>query len=155
MATCKNCIHYELCEEAYISECAELLNTDVDAIDRTKINMSECDSCEHFKDRSKFVELPCKVGAKIYRMIFRYDRNSRPAKKIPSHYLEEPVVGMHICDSRLRVNALSNKKYRDYIIVKCNNTNQLHHIPIAKIGKTVFLTKEEAEKALEERNGSK
>lgn len=106
--------------------------------------------CEYFKDRSKIVELPCKIGDRIYRIIFCYDRNSRPAKKIPNHYLEEPVVGIHICDSRLRVNALSTKKYRDYIIVKCNNTNQLHHIPIVEIGKTVFLIKEEAEKALED-----
>ncbi len=139
MATCKDCLSYDVCEMRKIVE-----------DNYPERHYTENNNCEHFKDRSKFIEMPCKVGAKIYRMIFCYDRNSRPAKKIPSHYLEEPVVGMHICDSRLRVNALSNKKYRDYIIVKCNNTNQLCHIPIAKIGKTVFLTKEEAEKALEE-----
>lgn len=92
------------------------------------------------------VELPCKVGDTVYQMVYCYDRKTYPATKYPNHYVEKKVVGIHICDSRLRVNALSNMKYRDYLIVGVNNA--LQHIPFAKIGKTVFLTREEAERVL-------
>ena len=41
---CENCIHYEIC----------------DCLGNTFEN------CEYFKDKSLFVELPCKVGDKMY-----------------------------------------------------------------------------------------
>lgn len=100
----------------------------------------------------KLIHLPCKVGDKVYQIVYCYDRKTYPATKYPDHYVEREVVGIHICDSRLRVNALSNKKYRDYLIV--GRCNALEHIPFAKIGKSVFPTKEEAEKALKERNNN-
>ena len=93
---------------------------------------------------------PCKVGDTIYQIVYNYDRKTCPATIYPSHYVKKEVVGIHICDSRLRVNALSNKKYRDYLIVRI--CNAVEHIPFVKIGKSVFLTKEEAEQALAERS---
>lgn len=130
MSTCKECLCFKMC----------LLSSE-------KVGI-----CEDFKDKSKFIELPCKVGDTIYQIVYCYDRTTYPATKYPDHYVEKEVVGIHICDSRLRVNALSNKKYRDYLIVGI--CNAVEHIPFAKIGKTVFLTKEEAEKALKERNNN-
>ena len=47
MATCKNCIHYAVC------------GFDDDEIEYTAL-------CSFFKDRSRFVELPCKVGDTVY-----------------------------------------------------------------------------------------
>lgn len=44
--TCKDCIHYEICK-----------------MDGTII---ETKKCEYFKDKSKFIELPCKVGGTMY-----------------------------------------------------------------------------------------
>lgn len=129
MASCKDCVCFDVCSIADI--------------------MGENYCCPDCKDRNQFVELPCKVGDTVYQIVYCYDRSSYPATKYPDRYVEKEVVGVHICDSRLRVNALSNKKYRDYLIVGI--CNAVEHIPFAKIGKSVFLTKEEAEKALEER----
>lgn len=131
MASCKDCLSCKVCYHTQVENLPEC---------------TEVRDCEHFKDRNRFVELPCKVGDTVYQMVYCYDRKTYPATKYPDHYVEKKVVGIHICDSRLRVNALSNMKYRDYLIVGVGNA--LQHIPFAKIGKTVFLTKEEAERAL-------
>ena len=42
MATCKDCIHYDMCLQAQV-------------IEKTHI-------CKHFKDQSRFIEVPCKIG---------------------------------------------------------------------------------------------
>ena len=47
MSTCKDCLHYEVCQALE------------DNGDLPKIKPIRC-GC--FKDRSKFIELPCKVG---------------------------------------------------------------------------------------------
>lgn len=47
MATCGDCIHFDLCEIMYS-------------------RISEIENCDYFKDRSRFIELPCKVGDLIY-----------------------------------------------------------------------------------------
>lgn len=142
MSTCKECIHYDICINRIRYHADENEFTGKELTDMDK-------ACKRFKDKSKFIELPCKVGDKVYQIVYCYDRKTYPATKYPDHYVEKEVVGIHICDSRLRVNALSNKKYRDYLIV--GRCNALEHIPFAKIGKSVFLTKEEAEQALAER----
>ena len=48
---CKNCIHYEGC---HIAEWFEVGKEYAE------------NSCRFFKDRSKFIELPCKVGDTVY-----------------------------------------------------------------------------------------
>ena len=54
--TCKDCVHYEVCKY--------YIETALDGLDY-KLNMI-ADGCEDFKDRSRFVELPCKVGDTVY-----------------------------------------------------------------------------------------
>ena len=59
MATCKDCVHFEVCRGEYAEGIEQLLT---------------CDGCEDFKDRSRFVELPCKVGDTLFvptRILFR------------------------------------------------------------------------------------
>lgn len=46
MSTCKDCIHYKLCNDS-----------DLNGVD---INVTE--QCEYFKDKTKFIELPCRTG---------------------------------------------------------------------------------------------
>ena len=50
MATCRDCIYQKMCKA-------------IDAIGEFQEG-AEC--CNNFKDRSRFVELPCKVGDKVY-----------------------------------------------------------------------------------------
>lgn len=50
--TCKDCIHYNVCEDYDNRVTLEIYN------------MAE--KCKYFKDKSRIVELPCDVGDKIY-----------------------------------------------------------------------------------------
>ena len=97
MSTCKDCLHYRVCQ-FHIDE-------------ETKLTVNEC---EHFKDRSKYIELPCKVGEDLYRL--------------------KTINGKTI------------------ITTTQLNQNTLWRIVFGgEYGKSVFLTKEEAERALAER----
>lgn len=60
--TCKKCIHYDVCGESIFT-------------------------CGQFKDKSKFIELPCKVGDEIYVL----NRGNIPQKMI----LDEPDIRCH------------------------------------------------------------
>lgn len=46
MMTCKDCMHYEVCCDEY--------------------ELAHAEYCNNFKDKSKYIELPCKVGDKVY-----------------------------------------------------------------------------------------
>lgn len=48
MAKCNECIHYDVCE------------------DYDKGFWGEKKSCKNFKHKSRFVELPCDIGTKVY-----------------------------------------------------------------------------------------
>lgn len=45
MTTCKDCLHFVVCEE---------------------VPTKSADDCDFFKDCSNFVELPCKIGDTVY-----------------------------------------------------------------------------------------
>ena len=134
MATCKDCVHVEVCisylREAYKQ--AHLATSDLNSVLSLR-----CDDCEHFKDRSRFVELPCKVGDKVYLL----DN---------LHIKYADVIGIYIdafggvFDLRIYTNIqLANGFGYKYFISK--------DYTFEDIGKRIFLTKEAAEQALKER----
>ena len=51
MASCKDCMHEEVC------------NIFLDCL-----NEYDAEKCVYFKDRNRFVELPCKVGDTVYEL---------------------------------------------------------------------------------------
>lgn len=55
MASCKDCLHVEVCKE-YVAGLAAARGVDL-TMDEL-VAVLQCDDCEHFKDRSRFVELP-------------------------------------------------------------------------------------------------
>ena len=78
--------------------------------------------CENFKDESLIVELPCRAGDVVW------------------HYGKSFVIeSIEIFSSR--------------IVYRCGNPGTDDYMPFDNraIGKTVFLSREEAERALEER----
>lgn len=112
MSTCKDCLHYDLCKEftdyteEFIASCEKNFEKYGDAKEK----------CEYFKDKSKSVDLPCKVGEDLYRL--------------------KTINGKTI------------------ITTTQLNQNTLWRIVFGgEYGKSVFLTKEEAEKALKNNNG--
>lgn len=55
MATCADCVHVEVCK-GYVVGLAAVRDVDLN-MDEI-LGVLQCDDCEHFKDRSQFVELP-------------------------------------------------------------------------------------------------
>lgn len=85
------------------------------------------------------IELPCKVGNAVYETVFNRDKTF-------SHINTHKVVGIHLGD----FPDLRGHKRQEYLVTHCKMMNLLSRIPLNKLGKTVFLTKEEAERALKE-----
>lgn len=108
MATCKDCINYDTCKVA-----------ELNASNEVEI------WCDLFKDRSQFVEVPCKVGDRVYYIANvngKDEINSAVVQKVTIHFENE--VGY---DCGIGEIGFSNRS----------------------IGKRVFLTKEQAEQALD------
>jgi len=102
--TCEYCVHFGVCPSKQ---------------EATK-------PCCFFKNRYKFVELPCKVGDTAYvlcTMRSVCDSTPKPAIK------EGPITELRF---NFNMELLAT----------------VHNIATGVIGKTVFLTKEEAERAL-------
>lgn len=83
---------------------------------------------------------PVSLGDKIYEIISPKDRES--------YFITATVCAVHIADGSR--NSCQRKR-ESYIIAECQGTKYVHKYPISKFSKTVFLTQEEAEKALKER----
>lgn len=107
--TCKDCLHYEICEaysprDSYATlHCAE--------------------ECVCFTDRSEWVWLPCKVGDKLYKVVPDFEKPRGSLK------IQEYTISVIIADVLI--------------------TNPYNAFKVNRIGADVFLTREEAEKALE------
>lgn len=106
MSICKDCLHYEVCQALE------------DNGDLPKIKPIRC-GC--FKDRSKFIELPCKVGDLVYYIT--------PDKTIRSMLVAQIFID--------RAEKTIGDGGGIYFLFE-------------NFDKTVFLTKEEAEQALME-----
>ena len=136
MASCKDCVHADMCR-FYTEELAKAkgitLGKDIFEY------FSSGDVCEDFKDRSRFVELPCKMGDRVYLDNL--------------HIKYADVIGIYIdasggvFDLRIYTNIqLANGFGYKYFISK--------DYTFEDIGKRIFLTKEEAEQALKERESN-
>ena len=145
MAICKDCLHVEVCS-AYLLELykrAHLLAPDPEVIRNFK-----CDDCKNFKDRSRFVELPCKVGDSYFE-IEQYC-TERGYYTEPQH---TDTVDCEYCD----VDGVCDRQYRitEKRFVSLIQIFEYKEKAADKYNRK-FLTKEEAEQALKERkeNGS-
>ena len=118
--TCKDCLHYESC-------CYWL------GKENKHLNCDEGFICDNFYDCSEWVHFPCAVGKTVYR-VMRDKRINKP--------YEYKVIGFWYSADE-----------------QCNNAHLVRYvngvfdssmsIPFSEFGQTVFLTREEAKKALE------
>ena len=132
MASCKDCLGFEFC---------------LDRLGTTKYydnviaanNVEEL--CQKFKDRNRFVELPCKVGDKVFSYCEELYRI------LP--YLIEQIIISYDADS-------PNNECVTFNGISSNASELLADMDftVDEIGKTVFLTREEAEQALKERENN-
>lgn len=118
MKTCKDCVHYPICSDVGVAR-YDIFDDD-----------ERYTTCIMFKDKSKFIELPCSIGDTVY---YPY------AGKI----LEKKVTAYHrIYDARSGIQGINWWYELD--------NDEAETMDIDLIGKTVFLTREEAKKKLEE-----
>lgn len=121
--TCRDCIHYDVCEEK---------DTEYTGL---PFSIANDKPCEFFKDKSRFIELPCKVGDMIYVI-----KNNKISAK--------DIVYYNKIHSRV---SEQNEEYWHCVDKDRISINVITFYP-ENIGKTVFLTKEEAEAKLKELN---
>ena len=118
--TCKECLSYGAC----LVFCTETV-------------LRNHGICEHFKDRSRFVELPCKVGDTVYAV-------RRCSCHRPDDTPWKACVG--------KVALKSNKGIARACLYVSPTKFKAEHL--SQIGKTVFLTREEAEAELARRTAN-
>lgn len=111
-----------------------------------------CDECGAYKGGDNIdiladhliengvIVLPCNVGDTVYEVI------ELPNNK--QHRIQGVVCAIHIADG---LPNSCNHKRSSYMLVECPNTKYVKSYPLSKFGKTIFLTKEEAEQELKER----
>ena len=107
--TCKQCTHYEACHR--------------------KDREIPSDTCRTFQDKSCFIKLPFKIGAKVFHL-----------DKVQNIVRELEIICIEIAYNGIKFDAYGEE---------FTTTRFAEN----KIGKTIFRTREEAEKALEERRG--
>ena len=119
-SNCENCIKYDVCRYSK-------------AFDPR--NVWANGNCPKFKDESRFVELPCNVGDTVYYFSHRPFNLSL----LPNTIYKADVV--RIVTTRLGTS----------VVIQIHNDYGCTEVPqISDFGKTVFLTKEEAEEKLKE-----
>ena len=125
MKTCENCICLERCKELY------------DAFG-VFINIEESSICKHFKDKTKFIEKPFNIRDRIY-IITKYSHSS------PYEIINCIVTKMRFKDDGAITFSCEGHYTNGHCYISGN-------FKTSSIGKTVFLTQEDAEKKLEELN---
>lgn len=123
--TYKDCVHFESCKNLYETH-GEGLSGDSYV-------------CDFFKDRARFVELPCMVGDTVYMLTEQTQKLGR--KKITKAVIIECCVdNFRIGDAGYTSAAL------------CDNKNVWRYgVEPKMFGEIIFLSREAAEQALKER----
>ena len=108
MSKCENCVHCAVCGLVqYYSN-----------------------GCHHFKDKSLFVELPCKVGTTVHSVVEADDSKVFNGKVVSITYEQNTI----------------------WIYCRYDNGLTYHHT-VDDIGKTLFFTEEQAKEKLKEIEG--
>jgi len=126
--TCKDCIHYDLCNRAGT------------LFDHKAFG---AEACNFFKNKNLWLELPCAAGSTAYRITKLYNGDVIIAE------------GM-VFEFTITHESSERDKCRFYFWAKAdtNYTSRQYSkwCDFEDFGKTVFLTREAAEAALEARN---
>ena len=115
MSTCKDCLHYDVCEA---------VRGRPNRVEKNSLRVAE-KHCPYnsFTDKSEWVHLPCKVRDVVYCYEPCFGSDHTPKLKV----VENEIVELKTIATVFGLN-----------------------FDVKSIGKTIFLTREEAEKALSE-----
>ena len=140
--TCDNCIHYDVCE----------------ALEMNGIAKVHPIQCGYFNDKSRYIELPCKVGDTVYVITEKHPcyacmcvgdfcHKYCTVKDKSKLVVKEAKVFYFLFSERSNEFRVEIEQSRDLVM-------HFVHFGIKDFGKTVFLTREQAEKALAERSAT-
>lgn len=130
MASCHDCVHVEVCKMHYRQKCELTYESEREVeIAMCKAQKAVDIECDYYKDQSRFVELPCKVGDTVYVI-----ESIAGEEKIIQDHVETMGIGYYA--DGINIYQWDGVKTDGYF---------------EDFGKTVFLTREEAEQALKER----
>lgn len=137
--TCKDCIHFESCKNLYETH-GEGLSGDSYV-------------CDYFRDRSRFVKLPCLIKPRdkvwyILEGLSEVDLKEYAIKSGECAVGNEPDTVIEVGTLGFWVNQLSTRNEN------CPFPDYCDFISWDEIGKSYFLSKEEAEQALKERDSN-
>lgn len=124
--TCKDCIHYDICEKFYTDEDMRVLTY-----------------CSDFKDKSKYIELPCKVGDTVYVLEYEDDCAVDYSGYIFIMANNDFAFLSPMINGERNPIEICNEFFDRYINVE-DNSGII--VPLSEL----YLTKEEAEKKVEE-----
>lgn len=114
---CLHCIHYDRCQSLYRFK---------------RLQKAVSNGCPHYKDRSIFVELPCKVGDTVYLIHNRY-------KIILEYCVSEIII---------------SSSHPVLKLLDCTNKMHVIYYDFNTKREAVFFTKERAEQVLKERKSN-
>ena len=119
--TCKDCLYYDFCNDYneypdYIQHCEQTMGTEF--------------KCSHFKDKSSFIELPCRAGETLYRIV------------------GNEGIGFSILQAtawRVELDANDFTKVKRFVILMDSSYTE-KDVDIDEFGKTIFRSLDDAEK---------
>lgn len=133
MAACKACTHYDVCDNK-----KEILSSGIRVLDSIDVE----NVCPYFRDRSRFVELSCNFGDVVYHYCDKLHKILDYTVYCVNVFGKDV---MYLADSYDENNCEVMEALDDSEIEFDSEDCQLEFEP-EDIGKTVFLTREEAEK---------
>lgn len=104
MKTCKDCIHYDVCEYEYPDFVHEKEDKNAD--------MEK--ECIQFKEKSLFVELPCKVGDTVYLVDRTRDGRLGSIYRVVECIVKKIVIKYSTLQKRTIVEAHLEYEENDY-----------------------------------------
>ena len=128
-------------EEKQIDEITKILDSNCEGIPDTVCQENSCSSCKarqiigmgYLKQSENVVELPCKIGDTVYVV---------DSWRVTDEPIPYQITNLTITQNK---KGVWTKKYRAMWIKNGKTVDCQHNFEFAEIGKTVFLTKEEAE----------
>lgn len=121
--TCKNCVHCDVCRYKFFH-----LSENHYTLDSKNVEYV----CKCFKNKTKYIELPCKIGDMVYSYC-----------KVVDQIVGYSVEDVHIDKEQTRYFATAFDVYYGEYLDEIEFTED-------EIGKTVFFTESEAEQKLKE-----
>ena len=122
MASCKDCIHYKVCFQKPIHDVG--------------VDLVELGGCSDFKDKQKYVKLPYKVnvGDEVYYIL--------------EDKIDENAINGFVISDPQRITEVGTRGFWTSGFPNEDPNAMDDFEPWESVGKTVFLTKEEAEQVL-------